>query len=284
MLWCTAALCLQQGYSVAQLLPTPSPSNPSLLLWDRADAVLSYDAANLLEGTIALIERGEAPYGVAPCGSQAQGFQVRGRAPQGGGGGRMQHVSSLSTVPPGPHRAMLQVAVAVMQRLQVGPTQSAAGAAAAFARTLHRDWGVGSATCDNGVLLLLATRDRQVYISTGVGAEAAGLGSAAIAGVLDRMKPALRDARYGDALLEAVHEVGLVLAGGLPPAAASSGDWGIFAFFGLVVGTIFGWSWWSNRRREGRYKVGTGPCKGDAPGWLRTALVTELPGNSPLPT
>ncbi len=53
-----------------------------------------------------------------------------------------------------------------MQRMQ----SPDAATAERFARQLHDAWGVGSAACDNGVLLLLATKDRQVYISVGKGA------------------------------------------------------------------------------------------------------------------
>lgn len=42
-------------------------------------------------------------------------------------------------------------------------------AAPEFAKQLHSRWGVGDAACHNGVLLLLAVEDRQVYINTGAG-------------------------------------------------------------------------------------------------------------------
>ncbi|GBF97799.1 lactase-phlorizin hydrolase [Raphidocelis subcapitata] len=188
------------------------------------DGVMSYDAANLAEGLIAQVERGEAPYTRAPCGAGLQGFQI---------------------------------AVALMRRLQVDGSQSPGEAAAAFARGLHDAWGVGSGACDNGVVLLLATRDRQVYVSTGRGAEAAGLSPAALSRVMDNMKPALRGERYGEAVLEAVHELGLLLAGSDVPAAGGDGDGdgvGVFAFFASIVAAVWGWGWWSNRKRDQRFK------------------------------
>lgn len=39
-----------------------------------------------------------------------------------------------------------------------------------FAKQLMDRWGVGDHRCLNGVLLLLAVEDRQVYIATGAGA------------------------------------------------------------------------------------------------------------------
>jgi len=62
-----------------------------------------------------------------------------------------------------------QVAVAVMRRMEVPASWSAAQAAAAFAKELHGRWGMGDAACNNGVLLLLSADDQQVYISTGTG-------------------------------------------------------------------------------------------------------------------
>jgi uncharacterized membrane protein YgcG len=189
---------------------------------------MSYEGANLAEGLIAQVERGEAPYAKGPCGAGAAGYQV---------------------------------AVALMHRLEVGGADTAATAAAAFARALHDAWGVGSAECDNGVLLLLSSRDRQMFISTGPGAEAAGLDGKAIQAVLSNMKAPLRDGRYDDAVLEAVHEIGLVLSGaGVPAGGGGGGEdeegdgFGIFLFFSSIVGAMFGWGWWSNRQRTARYK------------------------------
>lgn len=43
-----------------------------------ADGVMSYDGANLVEGLIAQVQRGESPYVKAPCGDEGMvGFQVR---------------------------------------------------------------------------------------------------------------------------------------------------------------------------------------------------------------
>ena len=37
------------------------------------------------------------------------------------------------------------------------------------AKALHNRWAVGDSTCNNGVLLLLLIRERDLYISTGKG-------------------------------------------------------------------------------------------------------------------
>lgn len=58
--------------------------------------------------------------------------------------------------------AWQQVAVAVVQRMQMAPASIPADVAENFATELHDRWGVGDAACHNGVLLLLAVQDRQV--------------------------------------------------------------------------------------------------------------------------
>lgn len=62
-----------------------------------------------------------------------------------------------------------------MRKMDFAPGTPPADAARAFAKDLHARWGVGDAACNNGVLLLLAVDDRQVYVSTGTG-ERAGWG------------------------------------------------------------------------------------------------------------
>jgi uncharacterized membrane protein YgcG len=150
-----------------------------------------------------------------------------------------------------------------MERMSTrGGVGASADAAAAFARRLHDAWGVGSGACDNGALLLVALRDRQLYISTGDGAAAAGLRGKALQAVLDGMKPALRGGRPGEAVLGAIHNMGLVLAGEAPSGGGGGGDeeddgggLGIFAFFATIVASVWGWGWWSNKRRSRRFKV-----------------------------
>jgi uncharacterized membrane protein YgcG len=54
-----------------------------------------------------------------------------------------------------------QVAVAVMKEFQVGAWKDAATEAKDFATHLHDTWHVGNADCNNGIVLLLATENRQ---------------------------------------------------------------------------------------------------------------------------
>lgn len=63
--------------------------------------------------------------------------------------------------------------------------------------------------------------------------------------------------RYADAVLEAVHQLGMLLSGQQPePSTVDSEDgWGIFMFFCATVAAVVGWSWHSNRKQQTRYKV-----------------------------
>ncbi len=58
-----------------------------------------------------------------------------------------------------------------MRKMEFTAGTAPADAARAFAKDVHARWGVGDAACNNGVLLLLAIEDRQVYMSTGTGGQ-----------------------------------------------------------------------------------------------------------------
>jgi uncharacterized membrane protein YgcG len=84
-----------------------------------------------------------------------------------------------------------QIAVAIMQRFQDVPDKDDEQAAEAFAHALHAKWGVGRRDCQNGVLLLLAIQNRQLYISTGAGAKPL-LSWDALGNIISRARPLLR--------------------------------------------------------------------------------------------
>jgi hypothetical protein len=88
-----------------------------------------------------------------------------------------------------------QVAVALMRKMNIGFFGSADQAAANMAEALHNTWGVGLKECDNGVLLLLAVDDRQMYISRGKGA-ASRLRDDVIDRIIENARPLLRSQRY----------------------------------------------------------------------------------------
>lgn len=112
----------------------------------------------------------------------------------------------------------------MLRKMDLGQGEAPAEAAHAFAQTLHDSWGVGDPACQNGVLFLLAVDDRQVYISTGAGAQKA-LPDARVASVIRDIRPQLRDSDYDGAVKRAIVDVGLGLAGGHPKGeAVAEGD------------------------------------------------------------
>lgn len=94
-----------------------------------------------------------------------------------------------------------------------------------YATALGRAWGVGQAGTDNGVVLLAAMEDREVYIATGRGAEG-GL-TDATAGTIVRnvIVPRFREGRFYEGLDEATDAIAAALAGEFTaPTAAGGGE------------------------------------------------------------
>jgi uncharacterized membrane protein YgcG len=186
--------------------------------------ILSVEAANMVDGLINEIAEGKPPYRKAQCGDDGtKGFQI---------------------------------AVALMHKMDHAKHADKAAAAQAFAKALHDAWGVGNPACQNGVLLLLAISNREVYISTGKGVKAI-VPDDQLSAVLDNIRPELKHKRYADAVLKAVQQLGQLLAGQQPdPSTVDAEDGlGIFMFFCATVAAVVGWSWYSNRKQQARYKA-----------------------------
>lgn len=82
-----------------------------------------------------------------------------------------------------------------------------AGLARQNAERIHNEWGVGYATPDcggTGVLIFVALGDHQIYISRGKAVRHV-LNDNRLQYIIDRMKPDLRDHRYGPALELGIH-------------------------------------------------------------------------------
>jgi len=79
------------------------------------------------------------------------------------------------------------------------------------ANTLFRQWGVGAKQTNEGVLLLLAIRDRRSRLEVGYGLEPI-IPDGYVGSLLREMRPALRDNHYGDAMLIAARTLGQRIA------------------------------------------------------------------------
>eukprot|EP00242_Pyramimonas_sp_CCMP2087_P002430 CAMPEP_0198227466 /NCGR_PEP_ID=MMETSP1445-20131203/109333_1 /TAXON_ID=36898 /ORGANISM="Pyramimonas sp., Strain CCMP2087" /LENGTH=310 /DNA_ID=CAMNT_0043907539 /DNA_START=159 /DNA_END=1088 /DNA_ORIENTATION=- len=131
----------------------------------------------------------------------------------------------------------LEMAVAVMRTLASGPTEESMRH---FAKGLHDQWGVGSRDKNDGILLVLAVDDRQVYISTGRGAKDQ-LPDNTIDQIIARMKPSLKKADYDAAVEKAVREVGQVLSSGaLDDESTWLDRWGGWLFFAVILLVMLG--------------------------------------------
>ncbi|HEX8385442.1 MAG TPA: TPM domain-containing protein, partial [Rubricoccaceae bacterium] len=120
-----------------------------------------------------------------------------------------------------------------------------------YATALGRAWGVGQAGDDNGVVLLAAMEDREVFIATGYGAEG-GL-TDATAGTIVRnvIVPQFREGRFYEGLDGAADAIAAALAGEFtaPPAATAEDDLSGLVCCLLLVFVVF--LVLSSRRRGG---------------------------------
>lgn len=94
----------------------------------------------------------------------------------------------------------IQIALVTIPSLEGEPIED-------VANSLFRRWGVGKKGENNGALFLLAINDRRSRLEVGYGMEAI-LPDGFDGSVLRNMRPLLRDARYGDAMIEATRTIG----------------------------------------------------------------------------
>jgi uncharacterized protein len=97
-----------------------------------------------------------------------------------------------------------QMAFVILPTLQGEPIED-------VANDLFHSWGVGQKNKDNGVMLLLVVRDRRSRLEIGHGLEEV-LPDGFDGLLLDNMRPDLRAAQYGHALLTAAQAIGDVIA------------------------------------------------------------------------
>ena len=147
-----------------------------------------------------------------------------------------------------------QIAVITIETLAGEPVEDVANA-------IFRKWGIGKKGSDEGVLLLLVTRDRRMRLEVGYGLEPV-IPDGASGSVLRSMAPALRDSQYGEAVTEAVYALGSRIAesqgksidAALPRTArrpAPPVNWRVLLFGGLFVLWALGAAGGRDGRRGG---------------------------------
>ena len=109
-----------------------------------------------------------------------------------------------------------QVAVVIVATTQgISPNE--------YATELGRAWGVGQRGTDNGVVLLAAMEDREVYIATGYGAEGGLTDAVASQIVRGTIVPRFREGRFYEGLDGAADDIARALSGEFSAPAPASG-------------------------------------------------------------
>lgn len=98
----------------------------------------------------------------------------------------------------------VQFAVVTVDTLEDEPIED-------VANRLYREWGVGQKGKDEGLLILLAIRDRKQRTEVGYGLEPI-IPDGFAGGVLRTIRPILRQGNYGEALYAAVQQYGQRIA------------------------------------------------------------------------
>jgi uncharacterized protein len=76
---------------------------------------------------------------------------------------------------------------------------------------LYREWGIGKRGKDEGILIMLAVKDRKSRAEIGYGVEPI-ISDGAAGGILRQIRPILQQGNYGGALLAAAEQMGSMIA------------------------------------------------------------------------
>ena len=165
-----------------------------------------------------------------------------------------------------------QIALVTIPSLEGEPIED-------VANTIFRAWGVGQKSSNEGILLLLAIADRRSRLEVGYGLEP-HLPDGFAGSVLREMRPALRENRYGEALIAAASIIGgrIAQAKGVsldtrlprpaqPPSSVGSIPWPV------LVGGFFLLLWLVRSGRRGGYGGGRG-------GFLPGLILGNMMGRS----
>lgn len=107
-----------------------------------------------------------------------------------------------------------------------------------FGMELFRDWGIGQKKKNNGILILVAVKDRRMRIITGDGLEGAIPDAVAWGIVDDVMKPAFRADQYYQGLDAAVDQLIKAAAGeykGVPRSKRGPGGGNILGIIIIII-------------------------------------------------
>jgi uncharacterized protein len=98
----------------------------------------------------------------------------------------------------------VQMAIVLVPTLDGEPIEDAAN-------RLYREWGIGKKGKDEGILIMLAVKDRKSRAEIGYGVEPI-ISDGAAGGILRQIRPILQQGNYGGALLAAAEQMGTTIA------------------------------------------------------------------------
>ncbi len=137
-----------------------------------------------------------------------------------------------------------QIAVVTLSSLEGEPIED-------FTNNLFRRWGIGQKGKNEGVMLLLAIRDRKSRVEVGYGLEPV-MPDGFVGSVLREMAPSLKEGNYGQAVLAGTAEIGdqvakaknvtltRTIARRAPPTEAPAGTGVPWTLILIVVVLLFG--------------------------------------------
>ncbi len=162
-------------------------------------------------------------------------------------------------------RTKAQVVVLTAARVEAGGTRE-------YAVRRFREWKLGSAERNDGVLVFLSRQERAVEIITGTGLQGRLPSEAMGALIKQRMLPRLRNEQAGEAVIDGVKEIGALLAGfrrsEAPPKMELLGLLFVFGLVGVGASGMLIRQWKqplrlppSGRRREVHHYPDGNPAK-----------------------
>jgi uncharacterized protein len=156
-----------------------------------------------------------------------------------------------------------QIAVVIIPSLDGYPKEE-------YATKLFRDWGIGGKK-NNGILLLIAIKDREIRIEVGYGLEGAIPDVTALNIIDNDIKPAFKAGNYYEGINQATDDIAKAAVGEYKVARAkkskSKGNGGLFLIILIIIFVVL------RNGRGGGSNIGGGGFSDVATGMLLGSLL-----------
>ncbi|KAL0027686.1 hypothetical protein WJX79_009000 [Trebouxia sp. C0005] len=192
---------------------------------------------------------------------------------------------SIHEIAEGPYKtahcsAGYQVAVALVRDMYLQNGRTAAEQAEFFAKFLHRSWGVGDVSCNNGLVFFLSVNSRQMYLAV----DPQVLSRQRQQYVLNRAKDKMRSGDLDGGIEGAIIDIGLALSGAdLPHDSHADEQWDLIIVVLIIVIIFCILCWVSYKDRCMAGANGTHfSRKAEASGYASSSKVDNTPSAPPL--